>query len=154
MNQPIKRFRTMSNKALHFAIGLCMMGLFACSGDQGKKPEVAGADSAKGPVKDTSIKLPAGFSASTVAQGFGKARHIAVAPNGVIFVKLGSEKDGKGIYRLQDTNGDGLPDQITGFGNYGGTCIAIKNGYLYASSNTEVYRYKLDSNFNVISTDS
>ncbi len=153
MNQPIQKTKRMSNKALHFAIGLCMMGLFACSGDQGKKPEVAGADSAKGLVKDTSIRLPVGFSASTVTQGLGKARHIAVAPNGVIFVKLGSEKDGKGIYRLQDTNGDGTPDQITGFGNYGGTGIAIRKGYLYASSDEEVYRYKLDDNYNVVSPD-
>src|ERR1700761_7799365 len=97
MNQPLQKTKRMSNKALHFAIGLCMMGLFACSGDQGKNPDVAGTDSAKGPVKDTSIKLPAGFSASTVTQGLGKARHIAIAPNGVIFVKLGSEKDGRGI---------------------------------------------------------
>ena len=31
----------------------------------------------------------------------------------------------------------------TGFGNFGGTGIALKNGYLYASSDNDVYRYKL-----------
>ena len=38
----------------------------------------------------------------------------------------------------------------TGFGKYTGTGIAIKNGYLYASSNTEVFRYKLDAGNKVI----
>ena len=146
----------MPHKALHLAIGLCIMGLFACNGDSGKKEDVtAKPDStAAGIAKDTSIKLPAGFSAGVVTEGLGKARHIAIAPNGVVFVKLGNLKDGKGIYRLQDTTGDGKPDRITGFGNYAGTGIAISKGYLYASSDEEVYRYKLDDNYNVINPDS
>ena len=40
----------------------------------------------------------------------------------------------------------------SGFGDYGGTGIGIKNGYLYASSNTEVFRYKLDGNNQVVDT--
>ena len=96
------------------------------------------------------LKLPAGFTAVPVVEDFGRCRHIAVAPNGVIFVKLQRPKDGKGIYRLQDTNGDGKADKITGFGNYGGTGIYIKGGYLYASSDEDVYRYKLDGDYNVV----
>ncbi len=52
-------------------------------------------------------------------------------------------KNGHGILRLRDTNNDGVADSISGFGNFGGTGIAIKNGYLYASSDNDVYRYKL-----------
>ncbi|MEO7766542.1 MAG: PQQ-dependent sugar dehydrogenase, partial [Ferruginibacter sp.] len=37
-----------------------------------------------------------------------------------------------------------------GFGDYGGTGIAIKDGYLYTSSNEEVFRYKLDEQNQVI----
>ena len=73
----------------------------------------------------------------------GAARHIAVASNGDIFVKLEKLKDGKGIYLLHDANKDGRAEQMTGFGNYNGTGIYLKDGYLYASSNEEVYRYKL-----------
>ena len=74
----------------------------------------------------------------------GRARHMVVATNGDIFVKLEKLKDGKGIYRLHDSNGDGKPDEVTGFGNYVGTGIALKGGWLYASSNSEVFRYKLN----------
>ncbi|MFX6035820.1 hypothetical protein ABTE74_20785, partial [Acinetobacter baumannii] len=47
------------------------------------------------------------------------------------------------------TNKDGIYDDTLAFGNYIGTGIAIKNGFLYASSNTSVYRYKLDANQNI-----
>src|SRR5277367_6024375 len=96
-----------------------------------------------GLMADAQLKLPAGFTAVTVVENFGGTRHVAVAPNGVIFVKLAKLKDGKGIYRLQDTNGDGKADKIMGFGNYAGTGMAIRDGYLYASSDEEVFRYKL-----------
>ena len=41
----------------------------------------------------------------------GRARHIVVAANGDMFVKLDKLKDGKGIYRLHDSNGDGKADK-------------------------------------------
>jgi glucose/arabinose dehydrogenase len=90
------------------------------------------------------ITLPQGFKSIVVTTGLGKARHLAVAANGDIFVKLEKLKDGKGIIRLHDANGDGKADAISGFGNYVGTGIIIRNGYLYASSNDDVYRYKID----------
>ena len=138
---------TLSYKALNIALGLCMTGLLACAGNSDK---MNGGLPDAGPVADTSIKLPAGFKAVTVVEGFGKTRHVAVAPNGAIFVKLARLKDGKGVYRLQDTNGDGKADQVTGFGNFPGTGMAIRNGYLYASSDEEVFRFKLDAGNNVI----
>lgn len=97
-------------------------------------------------VKDVApkITLPVGFQSTVVTSGLGKARHITVAPNGDIFVKLEKLKDGKGIYQLHDDNNDGKADKITGFANYTGTGIAVKNGYLYASSDESVYRYKLN----------
>lgn len=141
----------MPQKAFYLLIGLCMTGLFACARGDGKNPESSAPDPAA--LADTSIKLPAGFSAVTVVENFGKDRHIAVTPGGVVFVKLAKLKDGKGIYRLQDTNGDGKADKISGFGNFPGTGIAVKNGYLYASSDEEVFRFKLDANDNVVNPD-
>jgi len=92
------------------------------------------------------IKLPSGFSSEVIAKNLGRARHIAVNSNGDIYIKLERLRKGNGIIRLRDKNGDGRIDDTTGFGNYVGTGIAIKDGYLYASSNTGVYRYKLINN--------
>lgn len=90
------------------------------------------------------LKLPAGFSALTVAENVGKARHIAVNQQGDVYVKLSGKVGDKGIVVLRDLNKDGKAEDITGFGNYGGTGIAIHNGYLYASSDEEVFRYRLN----------
>lgn len=99
------------------------------------------------------LKLPAGFGALKVTDGLGEARHIAVTSKGDIYVKLSALKNGKSIYYLHDANGDGKTEVKTGFGNYVGTGMAIKNGYLYASSNTDVYRYKLDANEKITNFD-
>jgi glucose/arabinose dehydrogenase len=93
-------------------------------------------------VKEPTITMPAGFRTTVVAKDLGRARHLAVNSNGDIYVKLDRLKDGKGIIRLSDRNGDGRIDDTTGFGNFVGTGIAIKGGYLYASSSSAVYRYK------------
>ncbi len=116
---------------------LLLAAFSACAGDTTGIAKNSPADNA-------GLTLPASFSAVKVTSGLGRARHIVAAPNGDIFVKLDKLKDGKGIYQLHDSNGDGVADTQTGFGNFTGTGIAIKNGYLYASSNTEVFRYKLD----------
>jgi glucose/arabinose dehydrogenase len=92
------------------------------------------------------IVLPVGFGAVTVVDSLGNARHLAVHGNGDVYVKLGRLKDGKGIYVLKDTDGNGKADQVTGFGNYGGTGIVLGNGYLYASSDSAVFRYKMNGN--------
>ena len=91
------------------------------------------------------ITIPTGFNATVVADNLGNARHLAVSSNGDVYVKLEALKNGKGIMRLRDNNGDGKADDITGFGNYIGTGIAISGGYLYASSNSEVFRYKMNN---------
>lgn len=89
------------------------------------------------------IKLANGFGALVFADNLGKARHIAVDKEGVVFVKLERLKDGKGNVELIDSDGDGRADQTVMFGNYPGTGMGIYNGYVYASSDTSVYRYKL-----------
>lgn len=96
------------------------------------------------------IKLPAGFSATVLTDEMATARHMAVGKNGDLYVKLAKLKDGKGIFRLRDTNKDGKIDEITGFGDYPGTGIFIKDNYLYASSNSDVYRYELNDKGEVI----
>ena len=108
-------------------------------------------ESEKPPVpNDVQLKLPDGFTAIEVTPGIGPARHLVVNSNGDIYVKMADAKGDKGIMILKDKNGDGIADETSGFGDYGGTGIAMKNGYLYASSNTEVFRYKLNANSVVV----
>ena len=99
-------------------------------------------------VDDGGLILPTGFSSGIVADNLGSARHLAITPQGDIYVKLNRAKGGKGILFLHQT--DGTATVVNGFGDYGGTGMYIKNGYLYASSDEDVYRYKLNDKSEVI----
>ena len=44
-------------------------------------------------------------------------------------------------------------DEKTGFGDFKGTGVFIKNGYLYTSSNSGIFRYKLNNKEEVIDPD-
>jgi hypothetical protein len=46
-----------------------------------------------GELKDTGLVLPQGFKASVFFENLGRARHLAVAPNGDVYVKLEKLKD-------------------------------------------------------------
>jgi len=117
---------------------VCVLGLAASAGDTTELNKTAV------PADDGGLTLPGSFTSVKFATDLGRARHLAVAANGDVFVKLEKLKEGKGILRLRDTNGDGKADNITGFGKFAGTGIKIKNGYLYASDNSGVYRFKID----------
>ena len=94
------------------------------------------------------LKLPAGFNAAVIADKLGGTREIAVTPQGDIYVKLSRPKNGKGILFLHQ-EGDKAAVK-TGFGTFGGTGVYVKNGYLYASSDEEVFRFKLNAQNEVI----
>ena len=99
----------------------------------------------------TALKTPQGFHTQIIADGLGAARHLAVARQGLLYVKLAKLKNGKGIIVLED-NGDGKPYKETGFGNYTGTGITVKDGWLYTSSNTDIYRYRINEHGEVMDT--
>ncbi|MEP7320094.1 MAG: PQQ-dependent sugar dehydrogenase, partial [Panacibacter sp.] len=140
----------MKNKFLAIAVlGLiCCNQLMAHNNDSLKIREVVQV--LKPDADNAGLILPPGFGALKVAEGLGEARHITITPQGDIYVKLSALSKGKSIYYLHDNNGDGKTDVQTGFANYTGTGIAIKNGYLYASSDEEVFRYKLDAKNKII----
>ncbi|WP_310685843.1 PQQ-dependent sugar dehydrogenase [Aliifodinibius sp. S!AR15-10] len=95
------------------------------------------------------ITLPDGFCASLVVDSLGRARHIAVASNGDIYVKTRSEEGG--IAALRDTTGDFKADVIEHFsdmtpmgsGILWETGMAIHDGYLWASNTEAVYRWPM-----------
>jgi len=91
------------------------------------------------------IKVPDGFGVIKVADSLGAPRHIAVNSNGAIYLKLRKPIDGEGILYLEDQDGDGIADTKEGFADYGGTGIYVDDNYLYASSDEEIFRYKLNA---------
>lgn len=109
------------------------------------------SDPHKNPVSpataNAGLTIPAGFSASAIAENLGGTRHITITPQGNIYVKVQGAKDGKGILYL--TQSGGKATVKTTFGN-AGTGVGIKNGYLYASTDEQVYRYKLNAQDEVI----
>ncbi len=133
---------------LAFAFLISMVNVYAFTKDSSE----AKLNAVKPDADNAGLKLPQGFGALVVATGFGKARHIAVTAQGDIYVKLDNLYKNGGIVFLHDNNGDGKADVQNVFGKYTGTGMFIKNGYLYATSNTEVFRYRLDSNGHVINT--
>ena len=149
-------FKLFIMKKIFYLPGTCLIfalaTIFSCGSGIGNAGSNEKADSLN--TKDNSkantsgLILPKGFTATIIADKIGNARHIAVAPNGNIYVKLESPKNGKGIIFLQKTSDNKYIQK--GFGNYGGTGIAIKDDYLYASSDEEVFRYALNKNFEVI----
>src|SRR5882724_7961468 len=103
------------------------------------------------------ITLPPGFCATVFADNIGHARHLVVAPNGVVYVNTWSGRyyrndmppAGGFLVALQDTTGDGRADVTMRFGetreqgSAGGTGIALYQGALFAEVNDRIVRYAL-----------
>ena len=110
------------------------------------------------PNDDSGLKLPAGFCATIFADAIGHARHIVVAPDGVVYVNTWSgeyydvEKTthaGGFLVALQDKTGIGKANVIERFGETiqsggaGGTGIGLYKGAIYAEINDRIVRYSL-----------
>src|SRR5262249_55735593 len=76
------------------------------------------------PEHDAGLTLAPGFCATICADGIGHARHLVVAPNGVVYVNTWSGRyygkdptrpDGF-VVALQDTKGNGHADVVERFG--------------------------------------
>ena len=133
-------------KIIYFILFIAAIPVVVFCNDDKTKNKKTNADNA-------GLVLQPGFSATKIADGLGVARHIAISPKGEIYVKLNYNRRAtykSAVLNLLDLNKDGITDSIYAFGNFAGTGIAIKNGYLYASSDEEVFRYKLDANDKVI----
>jgi glucose/arabinose dehydrogenase len=90
------------------------------------------------------ISLPQRFCALVVADSLGAARHIAVAPNGDLFVAIRNTRDAKGtILALRDTTGDGRMDVRERFGDNGGSGIALRGSDVFFGTDDAVLRYRI-----------
>lgn len=106
----------------------------------------------KDKVPDTKadLFLPQGFKLTVVIDNLPeKARHLAVNTNGDVYVKLRFPDSIGGNVALRDTDNDGKADIVKKFANYEdkgnyGTAMRVHKGYLYFSSEINVYRTKLN----------
>ncbi len=111
------------------------------------------------PKDDSGLKLPPGFCATIFADGIGHARHLVVAPNGVVYVNTWSGRyygndtphAGGFLVALQDTTGAGKANVNERFGETkqsggaGGTGIGLYEGGLFAEINDKIVRYPLSA---------
>jgi glucose/arabinose dehydrogenase/mono/diheme cytochrome c family protein len=140
---------------LFFILGMMLAdGAFAQANAQG----TSNATQAGGCAGDNAgVTLSPGFCATIFADNLGHARHMAFAPNGVLYVNTWSGRyyqndqppAGGFLVALKDTKGDGHADVIERFGpgvaegSAGGTGIYFYNGGLYAEQNDKIIRYPL-----------
>jgi glucose/arabinose dehydrogenase len=127
--------------------------------DTTRAAEARGDTSAACPAGNGGITLPPGFCATVFADSVGHARHMAVAPNGIVYVNTWSgryygntpPRRGGFLIALRDTTGDGVADVRARFGDSvqsggsGGTGIALHRGALFAETNDKIVRYELPS---------
>src|SRR5882757_3953493 len=64
------------------------------------------------------LTLPGGFKANAIAENLGAARHMAVTPQGDIYVHLAGLKSGSGIVELHDAGGMATATEVTRFGDF------------------------------------
>ncbi len=126
------------------SICTCLVAFFLTGCKEDPKIMESGAVLMASP-NNAGLKVPEGFGAIMVAESLGKPRHIAITSKGGIYVKLREPVNGNGILYLEDTDGDGIADTKSGFGDYGGTGICIADDHLYASSDEQIFGYDLDA---------
>jgi glucose/arabinose dehydrogenase/mono/diheme cytochrome c family protein len=149
-----KPFQTLLT-ALVALTAICVSGSFAPAGNRPNR--VAEPKSQACPNDDSGLTLPAGFCATVFADGIGHARHMVVAPSGVLYVNTWSGRyyandtppAGGFLVALQDKRGTGKADVIERFGETvqsggaGGTGIGMYKGSVYAEINDRIVRYPL-----------
>ena len=143
-----------------FVAAISLAILFVpCSTASAQTQSTAGAKSKTQVCRkdDSGLKLPAGFCATVFADGIGHARHMVVAPSGVVYVNTWSGEyydnvpphAGGFLVALQDKSGAGKADVIERFGETvqtggaGGTGIGMYKGSIYAEINDRIVRYSL-----------
>jgi glucose/arabinose dehydrogenase len=148
MTNPIRSF-------LPVPIAFSGVLALACGGaDRPPAPPDTSAAAATGGGQPDTVTFADGFRATIFADSLGLARHIAVRPNGDVYVNShrspydSARKVPAGgfVVALRDTNGDGTADRIQRFGGEGGTGgtgIAVFKEQLFVEAGPTILRYRL-----------
>jgi glucose/arabinose dehydrogenase/mono/diheme cytochrome c family protein len=140
---------------LYYFVAFCLLGPMSSAGGQSNSGKETNNSSC--PNDNTELKLPAGFCATVFADGIGHARHMVVAPSGVVYANTWSGSDYGNespradgfLVALEDKTGAGKADVIERFGETvqtggaGGTGIGIYKDWVYAEINDRIVRYAL-----------
>jgi glucose/arabinose dehydrogenase/mono/diheme cytochrome c family protein len=141
--------------ALVAAVAVCLGSLLAPAQNQSNSAAEAKSQACLN--DDTGLQLPAGFCATVFADDIGHARHMVVAPSGVLYVNTWSGRyygddtphAGGFLVAMEDKSGAGKADVIERFGETvqsggaGGTGIGLYKGSVYAEINDRIVRYSL-----------
>jgi glucose/arabinose dehydrogenase/mono/diheme cytochrome c family protein len=141
---------------LHCLAGICLIGSMSSARGQSGTPNGKTA-SASCPDNNAGLTLPPGFCATIFANGIGHARHLVVAPDGVVYVNTWSGRyyghepphPGGFLVALRDTTGSGKANVVERFGetaqqgDAGGTGIGLYKNWIYAEANDRIVRYEL-----------
>ena len=98
-------------------------------------------------VNNGEIIIPAGFCATVFADSLGRARYLAVAENGDVYVSIEGTRPNDTVPRpafiaLRDTDNNDRADRVERVGRRGNTGIALWNGYLYVDQGETINRYQ------------
>jgi len=151
--QSSKLFKTLS-PALVALAAIYLGGSLAARNEPNR---AAQAKTQACPIDDAGLTLPAGFCATVFADDIGHARHMVVAPSGVLYVNTWSGRyygnaaphSGGFLVALQAKSGAGKADVMERFGETvqtggaGGTGIGMYKGSIYAEINDRIVRYSL-----------
>ena len=125
-------------------VAATVVAVTACGHAEPSQPEVPTTEVPANPLCDQAITVPDGLCALVYHPGVGAARHLAVAPNGDVFVALRDRGNQSGrVVALRDFDGDGRADQTESWGDEGGTGIALREGALYLGTDNGVLRYPI-----------
>jgi glucose/arabinose dehydrogenase len=155
----VQFFRSRKRRFLATAV-MALVASYAASSfllAQNRSQALAAASRAACPNDDRGLILPPGFCATIFADGIGHARHMVVAPDGVLYVNTWSGQyygndaphAGGFLVALQDKTGSGKAGVQERFGEtvqsggHGGTGIGLYHDSLYAESNDRIVRYAL-----------
>ena len=156
MSHPTSRLRT---RDVLMATALATILPLAAAGTARAQNAPSPASAGKCTGANAGITLPQGFCATIFADHVGHARQMVVAPDGTLYLNTWSGgyykpepiHPGGFLVALKDNDHDGTSDKEVRFGptekegNAGGTGIAIYDGYLYAETNHDIVRYKLEA---------
>ncbi len=145
--------------ALDFsAVSLVLLAILLAAGPAVfAQPNPRSAQAGFCPGDNAGITLSPGFCANIFADNLGHVRHMAFAPNGVLYVNSWSGRyyryapppAGGFLVALKDSKGSGRADMIERFGagvpqgSAGGTGIAFYEGAIYAEQDANIIRYAL-----------
>jgi glucose/arabinose dehydrogenase/mono/diheme cytochrome c family protein len=148
-------------KRLPVVASIAGLGIFSgAAGMASAAPPAMSATAAGCSGDNGGIVLSPGFCATVFADNIGHARHLVVAPNGVVYVNTWSGRYYKNdappaggfLVALQDTKGTGKADVIKRFGesvpegSAGGTGIQLYKGAIYAEVNDRIEKFSLGAN--------